>query len=301
MTTLHDIAVAPSAHLALRRYRVAISTMFALAGMIIGPWTASIPAIQRCLDLTGSQLSLVLLALACGGLVGMRGAGRLVDYHGSTRVMTVTSVALGAALTVTACAPNLVTLALALLALGTVHGTLNVAMNAAAVACQTVYRRPIMTSFHAQFSIAGAAVSAGCAHVYLGVGRTITIVGVALTLAVLWAIRQLAFAPDTKAVHERPASMPRSELRPTRHRLALLGLLAFCALISEGAAADWSSVYLDPLGASPARRGSVRSTRRLHDPSAAARSAAHPSWRRRPCPGRRPGSRIVGLPDRESL
>src|SRR6266540_1154143 len=38
--------------------------------------------------------------------------------------------------------------------------------------------------------------------------------------------------------------------RPTR-TLALLGAIAFCGLLSEGAAYDWSSVYLrDSLGAS---------------------------------------------------
>ncbi|RSM67444.1 MFS transporter [Actinoplanes sp. ATCC 53533] len=254
-TTLHDAANTASTPRVLRRYRVAISTMFAIAGVIIGAWTARIPAIQHHLDLTDSHLSIVLLALACGGLVGMRCAGRLVDRHGSTRVMTVTSLTLGAALTVTAYAPNMATLALALLALGTVHGTLNVAMNAAAVACQTAYRRPIMTSFHAQFSIggvAGAAAAAGCAHVHLSVGHTFAGVGAALTVAAFWAIRRLNLAPNTEAVGERPASTPERGRGPGRRRVALLGLLAFCALISEGAAADWSSVYLDRLGASPA-------------------------------------------------
>jgi fucose permease len=254
-TALHDTAGTTSTPIVLRRYRIAISTMFAIAGMIIGTWTARIPAIAHHLDLTDSQLSIVLLGLACGGLVGMRSAGRLVDRHGSTRVMTVTSLTLGAVLAATAYAPNLATLALALLVLGTVHGTLNVAMNAAAVACQTAYRRPIMTAFHAQFSIggvAGAAAAAGCAHIHLSVGHTFTAVGAALTLAALWAIRRLIAAPNTEAVHERSASTPEQRRRPGRRRVALLGLLAFCALISEGAAADWSSVYLDRLDASPA-------------------------------------------------
>jgi MFS family permease len=40
--------------------------------------------------------------------------------------------------------------------------------------------------------------------------------------------------------------------RRPRTRILLLGLLAFSALISEGAAADWASTYLTRLGASPA-------------------------------------------------
>jgi hypothetical protein len=44
---------------------------------------------------------------------------------------------------------------------GFAHGTLNVSMNAYAVACETAYRRPIMTSFHAWFSIGGLLAASG--------------------------------------------------------------------------------------------------------------------------------------------
>jgi len=253
--TLHEAADAASTHEVLRRYRIAVSTMFAVAGMTIGTWTARIPEIQHHLGLSDGELSIALLALACGGLVGMRTAGRLVDRYGTGRVLTVTSLAVGAALVVTAYAPNLATLGLALLTLGALHGTLNVSMNAAAVAAQTAYGRPIMTSFHALFSIggvAGAAASAGCAHAHLRVGETFIAVGAALTVAAFVAIRRLAFAPHTEAVDEQPTSTARPGDGRPRRRVGLLGLLAFCALISEGAAADWSSVYLDRLGASPA-------------------------------------------------
>ncbi|MEV6848863.1 MFS transporter [Actinoplanes sp. NPDC051411] len=240
----------------LSRYRTAISTMFAVAGTIIGTWTARMPAIQHHLGLTDSQLSIALLALACGGLVGMRTAGRFVDRHGSSGVMKTTAVTLGAVLVVTAYAPNLAALAAALLVLGTLHGTLNVAMNSAAVVCQTAYRRPIMTSFHAQFSIGGvggAVASAGCAHLDLSVGQTFLTIGGALTVTALWANQRLTAGPHNEAASDEPmARTPHGLGGPRRGRVLLLGLLAFCALISEGAAADWSSVYLDRLSASPA-------------------------------------------------
>jgi fucose permease len=254
-STLHEAADVVSVRGLLRRYRIAVSIMFAIAGMIIGTWTARIPEIQHHRGLSDGQLSIALLALACGGLVGMRTAGRLVDRHGTGRVMTVTSLALGAALAVTAYTPNLATLGLALLTLGALHGTLNVSMNAAASTCQTAYGRPIMASFHALFSIggvAGAATSAGCAHAHHSGGQTFIAVGAALTGAAFVAIRPLAFAPHTEAVDEQPTSAAQPGDSRPRRRVALFGLLAFCALISEGAAADWSSVYLDRLGASPA-------------------------------------------------
>ena len=239
----------------LRRYRLAISLMFLIAGMTIGTWTARIPTIQHNLKLADGKLSICLLLLAAGGLVGMRAAGRLIDRHGSTTVMVLPSLGLGAALLLAGHAPTWTTLAAALLVFGILHGTLNVAMNAAAVSCQTAYGRPIMTSFHALFSIggvAGALLSAACAHIGLSVADAFAAAAVMSTAAAGWAIHHLIPAPaSAPTTQESTATAKPAEHRP-RTRILLLGLLAFSALISEGAAADWASTYLTRLGATPA-------------------------------------------------
>src|SRR3954466_3282474 len=110
----------------LRRYRLAISLMFGIAGMTIGTWTARIPTIQHNINMADSKLSICLLLLAAGGVVGMRAAGRLIDRHGSTTVMVLPSLALGGALLLAGHAPTWTTLAAALLTFGILHGTLNV-------------------------------------------------------------------------------------------------------------------------------------------------------------------------------
>ena len=51
-------------------------------------------------------------------------------------------------------------LAASLFVFGAVHGTLNIAMNASAIDVQRAMGRPIMSSFHAAFSIGGLATSA---------------------------------------------------------------------------------------------------------------------------------------------
>ncbi|MFI1996829.1 MFS transporter [Actinoplanes sp. NPDC020271] len=254
-TTQPEAAHTASNDIGLRPNRLAISIMFAIAGLTIGTWTARIPAVQRHLDLSDSQLSIALLALAAGGLIGMRIAGRLCDGHGTRRIMAATAVTVGPMLAVTAYTPGLIALAVALLVLGMLHGTLNVSMNAAAVVCQNAYRRPIMTSFHALFSVGGvtgAAIAGLCAHADLTYRQTFALIGAALTVIGAAAIRYLPLAPSSKPAAQELG--PTAGQPPPQHRrkMILLGLLAFCALISEGAAADWSSVYLDRLGASPA-------------------------------------------------
>jgi predicted MFS family arabinose efflux permease len=239
----------------LRRGRVAISALFGIAGAVIGTWTARMPAIQQHLDMADSHLGGALLALAVGGLIGMRLAGRLIDRHGSAVVATPTALAVGAALAATAYAPSLPTLAATLLLLGLLHGTLNVAMNAAAVACQTAYQRPIMSGFHAWFSIggaAGAAAAAACAHARLSCPATFTLVAVTLTVIAVPAVRHLPrnAAPAPRVAPRAPGAAVAAPQH--RRRILLLGALAFSCLLSEGAAADWGSVYLDRIGAAPA-------------------------------------------------
>jgi predicted MFS family arabinose efflux permease len=239
----------------LRRYRLAISLMFGIAGMTIGTWTARIPTIQHNIKMADSKLSICLLLLAAGGLLGMRAAGRLIDRHGSTTVMVLPSLALGGALLLAGHAPTWTTLAAALLTFGILHGTLNVAMNAAAVSCQTAYGRPIMTSFHALFSIggvAGALLSAACAHIGLSVADAFAAAAVASTAAAGWAVHRLIPAPVSSPDSQESTATAEPDQRRPRTRILLLGLLAFSALISEGAAADWASTYLTRLGATPA-------------------------------------------------
>ncbi|MBO0867527.1 MAG: MFS transporter [Micromonosporaceae bacterium] len=230
------------------RARVATSLLFLLYGTILGTWTARIPAIKHRLDLSDGQLSIALLAFAAGAITGMQVIGRLVDRYGSTRIMTPAAAVDALLLILPAYAGGLVALGASLLLFGAVHGTLNVAMNANAVQVQQATQRPIMSSFHAVYSIGGflgAATGGLFAHAGLGPAVTFaTVAGLALLLAA-WSWRwALAHRPEPAAA-EHAGRTPRERTGG----VLFLGVLAFCCLVGEGAAADWSSVYLrDSLG-----------------------------------------------------
>jgi MFS family permease len=252
----------------VRRGRVAVSLLFLFYGVILGSWTARIPAVKARLGVSDGQLSLALLAFAAGAIVGMQAVGRLVDRYGSRRVMVPAALVDGALLLGPAFAPNLPLLVLALFGFGAVHGTLNVAMNANAVEVQRAWGRPIISSFHAVYSIGGfvgAAIGGLFAHAGLSPAVTFATVTGAVALGVGWSARRAYAPPDHRvleadqpgrtpepasaltsaAVQRRPslALRLRGFLAPTPAVL-LLGALAFCCLVGEGAAADWSAVYL---------------------------------------------------------
>ena len=229
----------------LVRGRVATSLLFLLFGTALGTWTSCIPAVKAGLRLSDGGLSIALLAFALGAIVGMVGLGRLVDRFGSTRVMVPTAICEGLLLVPPAYVPSLPLLVVALLAFGAVHGTLNIAMNANAIEVQRTMGRPIMSSFHAVYSIGGfvgAGIGGLCARFGLSAGTTFLAAGglvVALAVwATLWALPATAMAP----VERRPVDLGGPSWRNTG--LLLLGLLAMCALVGEGTAADWSAVYL---------------------------------------------------------
>lgn len=240
---------------ALLRARVAVYGLFFLAGMAMGTWTARIPAIKAGLRLSNGELSIGLLGIAVGAITGTQLVGRLVDRYGSRRVAVPMAVVSGVALVAPAYAVNLATLTLALFTFGGVLGTLDVAMNANAVVVERVYGKPLMSSFHAVFSVGGfAGAAAGGLFAQYGLSPQITFAAlgaVILAIALLcarWTVRD-------EPSHSGPTAETSGE-RLRRPRIGsgvlLLGVLAFCCMIGEGAAADWSSVYLrDNLGSSP--------------------------------------------------
>lgn len=232
----------------LVRERVAVYLLFFLAGAAIGTWTARIPAIKERLGLGDGQLSLALLAIAAGSVLGMTVVGRLVDRHGSARVMIPAALAQGVVLVLPAHAFDLASLAGALLLFGLVHGVLDVSMNANAVQVERALRRPVMSSFHAVFSVggfAGASVGGLFAHFALTAAVTFWSVGAVIAALAVWAARwALRPAPEPADGARGRAGLPKG--------IVFLGVLAFCCLVGEGAAADWSSVYLsEDLAAAP--------------------------------------------------
>ena len=117
-------------------------------------------------------------------------------------------------------------------------------MNIQGAAVEALYQRPLMSTFHAFYSIggfAGALVSGGLAAV-----------GVAPFDRALWpavllgaaAIAVHQWLPSAEAHTASPRSRVRIRITRQTWPLAALGLMAFCSLLAEGASGDWSALYL---------------------------------------------------------
>jgi fucose permease len=248
----------------VRRARWAVSAYFLIMGLTAGVWMARIPAIKAQAHLSDGTLGVALFAVPVGLMAGAAVAERLVDRVGSAGLCRVCGVGNCLLVITPGFAGNLPELMVALLAVGAAGGTLDVAQNAQGVRVEAAYGRPVMTSMHAGYSlgaITGALIGGGFA--WAGVGPLPSLAAAGLAGAAVDAIAGrwlLAGKHDTadhgsrEAVAEPPEPARRDsrrDRRRVRRLIIALGVLGICGLAAEGAAGDWSAVYLrDNLGTS---------------------------------------------------
>ncbi|MGN3957466.1 MFS transporter [Streptomyces sp. WAC8370] len=241
----------------LRSARVATFVYFVLCGTLMGTWVVHIPAIEDRAGISHATLGGLLVLLGLGAFAGMQTAGRLTDRLGARVVLPASGVLTGAALVLPGLPRDVWSLAGALLVFGFFNGCLDVTMNAHAVHVEKAYGRPVMSAFHATFSVGGvlaSLIAAGAAHT--GMSPAVTLgasgaVGVVVALAFARSLLPTtpapapAPAPATLAEQEAPA--PKRRKAPGR--IWVLAALAAMVMLAEGAANDWSALHLkDVLG-----------------------------------------------------
>lgn len=156
----------------LRAARLATFGFFTLNGFVLGVWVVHIPVVEHRAGIGHAVLGWLLLLLGGGAFAGMQFAGPLTDRFGARKVVPVSAVLCSAAVVLPGLAVNAWTLGAALLLLGFGNGCLDVSMNTHAVQVERGYRRPVMSAFHAFFSVGGVlAALAACADAELGVER----------------------------------------------------------------------------------------------------------------------------------
>ena len=227
--------------------RTAVSAVFALSGAMLGVWASRIPAIADAYDLSHAQLGLVLLCLASGAVLAFPFAGRAMDRHGAARITRVLLMSLLASLMIIPVMPNAGFLAIGLFVFGGNIGAMDVAMNGWGAEVERSFDASMMSSFHAMFSV-GAGLGAATGYVAAGVSVLVhfACVAVALGLAV-WAVTRGHWVADASKSDTAPLfALPRG-------LLALVGLMALCSALGEGAMLDWSAIFLRDSLAAPER------------------------------------------------
>ncbi|MGW0648214.1 MFS transporter [Streptomyces umbrinus] len=264
----------------LRAARIATFVYFSLCGTLMGTWVVNIPAIEERVGISHATLGGLLVLLGLGAFVGMQVAGRLTDSLGARVVVPTTGVLCSAALVLPGLPQDPWTLAAALMVFGFCNGCLDVSMNAHAVHVEKAYGRPVMSAFHATFSVGGvlaALVGAAAASAALSPAAGMAAMGALGVVVALVSARALlpaapavadadsardaysageahsaedAYSAEEAAPTGKAGQASAAARRGTSGRIWILAALALMVMLCEGAANDWSALHLkDVLGA----------------------------------------------------
>lgn len=227
------------------RGRVAASILFGVNGFITGAWAPQIPLLLPRHDISERMLGLLILALGLGAIAAMMFTGPQITRRGSAAVLRPLSFCVLIGLPLVVFAPSLGAVTLAMVVLGAVLGSMDVAMNANTVELESASGRAIMSSCHGCWSLGG----------FLGAGiggwiiaqfdaRTAALSVAAIGLLVVLAVLPLVQGNPPKPAASQQAKAEKGPLLPRNPKLWLLGFLALCCMIPEGAVLDWAALYL---------------------------------------------------------
>lgn len=224
--------------------------MFLLNGFTYGNWISRLPRFQEIYGLDNGGIGLILLSHAVGALIAMPITGLIIARSGSRRASIYAAWSFLSWLIFIPMAPNAFLLGTVFFCMGLSGGMLDVSMNAQAVLVEKLYRKPIMTSFHAIFSM-GMMLGAGFGALFIRFGLDIlphmyTILGCCILLA--WF-----GTPRLIVDRVRNATAEGGGFQLPNRALLGMGLIAFCCMTGEGAMADWTTNYLEKIAmAAPA-------------------------------------------------
>ncbi len=139
----------------LQRTRVAVSLFYFGQGMGFASWASRIPDIKHNLNLSDAALGTILFALPLGQLCTMPVSATLVTRYGSKKILTIAAPFYVVALVTLGLAAAPWQLAAYLFFFGVTGNMANLSVNTQGVETEKLYNRPINSSFHGVWSIAG--------------------------------------------------------------------------------------------------------------------------------------------------
>ena len=222
--------------------RFAVSLIFAINGMVFGTWASRIPAIVDFDNLSPGSLGLLIFLAGLSAVIAFSVFGRAADRYGAALITKrATILLIPLTLIFIAFANSIWMLVFAVMFFGAIHGGDDVAMNAWAAEVERQYNRPVMSSFHAMWSL-GAGIGAGLGSILafhdVGYKDHFSLISIVIFfLALIVAFVPFESQTNKKVTKSPFISIPKGSLMP-------VAIITFFASLSEGAVADWSAIFL---------------------------------------------------------
>jgi MFS family permease len=228
-----------------RTAAIAVTLMFVVNGAVIGGYAGSLPSLRAKLGIDATQIAIMLFCAGAAAILAMQIGGRLADAIGAREITLAAVPFLIVGMITIGLAPIFGIAIIGAILLGFGNGAMDVAMNAIGVQVETARRRPIMSFFHAFWSI-GNFIGAGAVlllAVLLGLqgGAIVTPLSILIAvLTLLGLVILLKITPKAAVVHHTVDGVK----TPIPKAAWILGVMALAFGLSEGTAADWSSIHV---------------------------------------------------------
>lgn len=223
--------------------RFATFVVFLLNGAVFGTWASRVPALAGQIGADVGSLGLALLGASAGLAFTAPLAARICALYGSRGVLIASSLLSPLLLPVLALSQSPLQFGLTLVALGASIAMMDVSMNIAAVVVVRALQRPLMPQFHAGFSVGGLIGSLGSAAAAQAHWTPMKhfLVAACVGLVVTAVIAKNIPGGVGERHREEVAEHANVLKSPV---LWLLASVALCSAIAEGAAADWSALFM---------------------------------------------------------
>lgn len=221
-------------------YRLAVNVFFLINGFVYANWAARIPAMEFLYSLSKSEIGVILLTHSIGAFIAMPLTGYLISRFTSRKVTICSGLLFPFFFLLIPYMRGFSTLLIPFFLMGASTGIMDVAMNAQAVDVEKKLNKPVMTMFHALFSI--GMVLGGLVGTFV-INAEVTMMQhfpwIFASAIISLALASIYLYPDKPIAEENEPwlIMPKGPI-------IWLGIIAFCCMMGEGAIADWSAIYM---------------------------------------------------------
>ena len=219
--------------------RIAISIYFFFLGFLFSSWASRIPDIKDRYDLNDAELGSLLFMLPLGALCSLPLSGWMIARAGSKNMSLATLLLYVMSLFAIPLVKTIGLLSVVLFCFGFLGNLGNISLNAQGIAIQHHIQKSILSSLHAMWSV-GAFTAAAFSDWMMEEERTMEsqymIILLVTATIILGLFAVLIKDPAISGEKQKVFAIP-------NRALLFLGLICFCVAMSEGAMADWSSLY----------------------------------------------------------
>lgn len=245
-------SLSPSSQLisptAKNRIRLAVALYYFGQGLGFATWASRIPTIKSALVLSEAQLGTILLMLPIGQVLTMPLSATLVNRFGSRKVLPFAAMAYSLILLLIALSSNAWYLGASLFLYGVAGNLCNISVNTQGVLAEDMYGKPIMSSFHGAWSLAGFT---GALIGLLTINMGINTFSHFSLIVLLLLINILINRPFLLREENKTESGEKKTKYKPDALIIQLGIIGFFSMATEGAMFDWSGVYFHDVVQAP--------------------------------------------------